>query len=407
MGYTSYGMGKEELPMPWKETCVMDLKMQLLADWLRGEHSISDLARGYGISRKTLYKWIKRYQEEGAAGLEERSRAPRHCPHAVPEEVAKWIVDAKLAHPGFGPKKVLDLLRRENPDLNLPADSTAGEVLKAAGLVRKRHHKRPYPADPQPFELGDRNNALWSIDYKGQYTTAGRGWCYPLTVTDNASRYLLGCQGVTATDYGQAKPAVEWVFHEYGLPEGILSDNGPPFASRSAGGLTRLSKWWIELGIRVHRTEPGTPTQNARHERMHGSLNRAIGHQLRGAGTLQQQIALEAFRNEFNQHRSHEALQRQTPASVYQPSYRPYSPVLRPVEYEEGQQVRSVRHNGEIKFRGRVIYISQLLARHRVGLRMVAHDRMEVRYSFHLLGYINLETMRLEPASAWHTGEEV
>ena len=265
--------------MPWKETCVMDLKMQFVADWLRGEHGVSDLARGYGISRKTAYKWIERYREEGAVGLQERSRAPRHCPHAVAEDVAEQIVAIKKRHPSFGPKKVLDLLRRLQPATTWPADSTAGEILKAAGLVKKRRYRRPYPADPQPFELGDRNNALWSVDYKGQYPTASGHWCYPLTVTDNASRYVLGCHGVSAANYAQAQPMMEWTFHEYGLPEGILSDNGSPFASRSAGGLTRLSKWWVELGIRVHRTRPGTPTQNARHERMHGSLNRAVGEQ--------------------------------------------------------------------------------------------------------------------------------
>lgn len=393
--------------MPWKETCAMDLKMQFIADWLRGEHNVSDLSRGYGISRKTAYKWIRRYQSEGAAGLQERSRAPLHCTHAVPEDIADQIVATKKLHLSFGPKKVMDRLREEQPEIVWPADSTAGEVLKAAGLVKKRRYRRPYPADPQPFELGNSNNDLWSVDYKGQYRTAGGGWCYPLTLTDNASRYLLGCHGVNATDYAQAKAVFEWVFREYGLPEGILSDNGSPFASRAAGGLTRLSKWWVDLGVRVHRTKPGTPTQNARHERMHGSLNRAIGGRMQGAGFLQQQSTLQAFRDEFNEQRSHEALGRKTPASVYQPSRRDYSPVLRPIEYELDQKVRSVRHNGEIKCQGHLIYLSELLARHRVGLREVENDRLEVRYSFHLLGHINLKTARLEPAYRWHAGEEL
>lgn len=393
--------------MPWQETCVMDLKVKLIADWLRDEYSVSELARGYNLSRKTVYKWIRRYQEQGSAGLEERSRAPHNCPHAVSEEIAERILATKRAHPSFGPKKVVDLLRVEQPGVNWPADSTAGEILKAAGLVRKRRYRRPYPADPQPFELGDRPNALWSIDYKGQYPTADGSWCYPLTLTDNASRYLLGCHAVSATSYALARPALEWAFHEYGMPEGILSDNGSPFASRGAGGLTRLSKWWVELGVRVHRTRPGTPTQNARHERMHGSLNRAIGGDLRGADTRKQQAALQAFRREFNEQRSHEALNRQTPTSVYRPSQRSYSPVLRPIEYAADQQVRSVRQNGEIKCRGHLIYLSELLAQHRVGLREVEGDRLEVRYSFHLLGYINLRTSRLEPACHWHAGGEV
>ena len=393
--------------MPWNETCVMDLKVQLIADWLRGEHGVSALALGYGVSRKTVYKWIRRYQEAGVEGLAERSRAPHSRPHAVTEEVAERIIAVKHEHPAFGPKKIIDLLRSEQPDVDWPADSTTGEILRRAGLVRKRRLKRPYPADPQPFELGDCNNALWSVDYKGQYPTANGHWCYPLTVTDNASRYVLGCHGVRATDYAQAQPLFELIFREYGLPEGILSDNGSPFASRSAGGLTRLSKWWVELGIRVHRTKPGTPTQNARHERMHGSLNRAIGEQMRGASFLQQQRFLTAFCHEFNTQRSHEALARQTPASVYQPSRRQYSPVPGPIAYDTDQQVRHVRHNGEIKWQGNLIYISELLARHRVGLQEVEGDRVEVRYSHHLLGHINLATARLEPACHWHAGGEV
>lgn len=391
--------------MPWKETCVMDLKVQLINDWLLNRANVSSLAISYGVSRKTVYKWIQRYQEHGVEGLNDRSRAPHHCSHAVEEEIADRIIETKRKHLSFGPKKVMDLLRRDHPQVRWPADSTAGDILKAAGLVKKRRRKQSYPADPQPFELGDINNALWSVDYKGQYPSADGRWCYPLTLTDNASRYVLGCQGVKATDYGQAVPVFEWVFHEYGLPEGILSDNGSPFASRSAGGLTRLSKWWVELGIRVHRTKPGTPTQNARHERMHGSLNRAIGERMRGASFMRQQTALTAFCDEFNEQRSHEALGRQTPASLYQPSHRAYSPILRPVEYDMEQQVRSVRHNGEIKWRGDLIYISELLARHRVGLKEVADERVEVRYSFHLLGHINLKTARLEPAYHWHAGE--
>lgn len=393
--------------MPWKETCVMDLKMQLITDWLRGENSISELSLGYQVSRKTVYKWIRRYQEEGAAGLEERSRAPISCPHAVPDEIAERIVAVKRAHPSFGPKKVVDRLRAQQPAVRWPAYSTAGEVLKAVGLVKKRRYKQPFPADPQPFELGDCPNALWSVDYKGQYPTRGGGSCYPLTLTDNATRYLLGSHGVSATDYAQARSVFEWAFREYGLPEGILSDNGSPFASRGAGGLTRLSKWWVDLGVRVHRTRPATPTQNARHERMHGSLNRAIGDSMRGARFSQQQATLQAFRYEFNEQRSHESLDRRTPGSVYQPSPRRYSPVLRPIDYDQDQQVRSVRHNGEIRWKGHLIYLSELLSQHRVGLREVSNDRMEVSYSFHLLGYINLRTARLEPAYHWHAGRKV
>lgn len=388
--------------MPWKETCVMDLKVELMGDWLQGGYTITELSRGYGVSRKTVYKWITRYKAEGAVGLLDRSRAPRHCPHAISQAMADRIIKAKNRHPSFGPKKVMDRLREDEPDVDWPADSTAGEVLKRAGLVKKRRYKQPYPADPQPFDLGDSNNALWSADYKGQYRSSTRRWCYPLTITDNASRFLVSCHGVDATDYMQAQPVFERAFLEYGLPEAILTDNGPPFASRAAGGLTRLSLWWIRQGICVHRIQPGKPTQNARHERMHGTLNRAIGHRMRGAGVIRQQEMLTAFREEYNELRSHESLNRRTPASCYTRSPRRYSPVLRPVCYDDDQRVRMVRHNGEIKFEGRLFYISELLAKQPIGLRQIDEQLYEVRFSFHLLGHLNMANHRLEKATQWH-----
>lgn len=388
--------------MPWKEICVMDLKVQLISDWLHGRYSVTELARAYQISRKTVYKWIGRYQEEGAAGLMERSRAPAHCPHALDETLAEQIVAMKRRHPSFGPKKVMDRLREEQPEIAWPADSTAGELLKRQGLVKPRRYKPAFPADPQPFALGDQPNALWSVDYKGQYPSSSSDWCFPLTIIDTASRYLIGCQGVSGTDFAQAQAVFTLAFQEYGLPEAILSDNGPPFASCSAGGLTRLSLWWIRLGIQVHRTEPGKPTQNARHERMHHSLNYAIGDQMKGASMLMQQQFLTAFRYEYNTQRSHESLERCTPASLYTPSPRPYTPCLQPLEYDEDQLVRSVRHNGEIKFKGGLVYISELLAKHPVGLRQIDEQYYEVRFSFHLLGYLNTVTQQLEKPKLWH-----
>lgn len=388
--------------MPWTETCVMDLKIQLVSDWLTGGYRVSDLARGYGVSRKTVHKWIGRYRDEGAPGLMARSRAPHHRPHAIIDAMADRIIQTKRAHLSFGPRKVMDLLRREHPDVDWPADSTAGELLKRAGLVKKRRAKRRYAADPQPFHLGQANNALWSADYKGQYPSATHRWCYPLTISDNASRYLIGCHGVSATDHAQARPAFEWAFHEYGLPDALLSDNGPPFASAAAGGLTRLSMWWVQLGIRVHRIQPGKPTQNARHERMHGTLNRAIGRQMRRAGEQAQHTALAEFRHEYNQLRSHESLQRRTPASVYTASNRRYCPVLRPPDYGPDQTVRRVRHNGEIRFQGQLVYLGALLAKQPVALRQINEDRFEVRFGSHLLGYLNSATKRLEHATVWH-----
>lgn len=393
--------------MPWKETCVMDLKVQMVADCLKNEYTTADVARSYGVTRKTVYKWLARYENEGVAGLNDRSHAPRRCPHAMDDTVAEQIIAAKRAHPSFGPKKVMDWLRAQNPDHAWPADSTAGELLKRVGLVKKRRYKRPYPADPQPFDLGHSPNALWSTDYKGQYPSSrANQWCYPLTISDNASRYLISSQGVCNTRCVQAQPVFECAFREYGLPEGMLSDNGPPFASRAAGGLTRLSLWWVRQGIEVHRTKPGTPTQNARHERMHGTLNRAIGPQMRGISMVCQQALLNRFRQEYNNERSHESLDRQTPASSYTASPRPYTEVLQPIHYQNDQQVRSVRHNGVIKFKGQLIYVAELLAKLPVGLREVDNDRFEIRICEHLLGYLDLQQGCLEKATQWHLPDE-
>lgn len=393
--------------MPWNETCVMDMKVQMIAECLKGEHTVTDVARAYGITRKTVYKWLARYEEEGATGLENRSHAPRHCPHAMDDAMAERIIAVKRAHPSFGPKKVMDRLRNQHPDGPWPADSTAGELLKRVGLVKKRRYKRPYPADPQPFELGHTVNALWSVDYKGQYPTSRPDqWCYPLTMTDNASRYLISCQGVCNTRHDQARPIFEWAFREYGLPEGILSDNGPPFASKTAGGLTRLSLWWVRQGIKVHRTKPGTPTQNARHERMHGTLNRAIGAPMRGASPVHQQALLNDFRHEYNNQRSHESLARQTPDSHFVASTRPYSGCLPPIHYHDDQQVRSVRHNGEIKFKRHMVYVAELLAKLPIGLREVDNDRFEIRICEHLLGHLDVREGCLEKATQWHLPDE-
>jgi len=384
----------------------MDLRMQLITDIVRDGYGPTDAARAYGVSRKTVYKWLKRYQEEGPAGLVDRSHAPSHCPHAISDAVAECIIATKQAHPSFGPKKVMDLLRRQHPGQSWPADSTAGELLKRVGLVKKRRYRQTYPADPQPFELGDTANALWSVDYKGQYASATSGqWCYPLTITDNASRYLIRNHGVSSTSYAQARPVFELAFQEFGLPEAILSDNGSPFASKTAGGLSRLSLWWVRLGIRVHRIKPGQPTQNARHERMHASMNRAIGAQIRKASWSRQQMLLTEFRNEYNHQRSHESLDRQTPASRYVASTRPYSSLLPPIGYGDDQVVRSVRHNGEIKFKGRTFYLAELLAQLPVGIREVDNDRFEVHICQHLLGYIDLSKKGLQRVNQWHVFE--
>ncbi len=374
--------------MPWKETCAMDQKVRLVADWLSNECSITELSLMYNVSRKTVYKWTSRYVLEGPTGLEERSRSPESHPNATAPGMVKRVVAAKLCHQKWGPKKVVAWLREQHPGERWPAASTAGEILRRQDLVRPRRRKRRTPPYTEPFKEWGKPNQVWSADFKGQYKTKDGRLCYPLTVTDNCSRYLLECRGLSRPTFEETQPWFEWVFREYGLPEAIRTDNGAPFASVGLGGLSRLSIWLIKLGVRPERIEPGHPEQNGRHERMHRSLKESTAQPPRDNLEMQQR-AFNEFVHEYNFERPHEALGQRTPSSVYRASARPFPFRLPRVEYDDGVDVRQVRHNGEIKWRGRFIYVSQALAGEPVALQQKEERLWEVRFSFHPLGVLD------------------
>jgi len=374
--------------MPWTETSAMDERVRFIADWLTGRYSKCSLCEAYGISRPTGDKWINRYQQSGAAGLQEQSRAPHRHSNAVPAGLAEQIVQAKLAHQDWGPKKVMDWLRREQPGVPWPVDSTAGEILQRAGLVRPRKRRRRVPGSA-PLSHATACNRVWSADFKGDFRLGNGRRCYPLTVSDNCSRYLLACRGLSRPSYAGVQPWFEWVFRAYGLPAAIRTDNGTPFASLALGGLSRLSAWWVRLGIVPERIAPGKPSQNGRHERMHRSLKAGTLQPMPAANLPAQQRRFNRFVQEYNEARSHEALRRQTPASCYQPSGRCYPVRPEPVTYATDQVVRRVRSNGEIKWRGALLYVTEVLAGETVGLRETADGLWEVRYSFHPLGWLD------------------
>ena len=386
--------------MPWKETCVMDQRIQFIADWLSGNYSKRALCDAYGISRPTGDKWIYRYQQEGAEGLQERSRFPHHHPNQTPVYLAQQIVEMKLAHQSWGPKKVMDRLRALQPTNTWPADSTAGEILKRAGLVKPRQHRRRIAPNSEPFGQCTESNHTWSADFKGDFLLGNSRRCYPLTISDNFSRYLFECRGLYRPGYKAVRPWFEWVFREYGLPDAIRTDNGAPFASMALGGLSQLSKWWIQLGIRPERIQPGKPAQNGRHERMHRTL-KAAAQPIQATLSAQQRL-FDRFIEEYNWERSHESLERKTPGSVYRSSLRVYPDKIPAVEYDSTTLVRQVRHNGEIKWRGNFIYISEVLAKEPLALQQVDNDNWEVRYHFHLLGILNEQTKRVIPAKGWY-----
>jgi len=391
--------------MPWKETDIVKLRKQFIEEYLGKNYSdFAYLCGHYGISRPTGYKWVDRFMEGGTNNLVDRSRAPKTIRNKTPDDICQLIIEKKLAHKYWGPKKVLDNLRKHDSSLALPADSTAGEILKRAGLVKKRKKRWCVPANEQAFDEIRKNNQVWGVDYKGQFKLGNGKLCYPLTITDSHSRYLLRCQALSGTCHDDAKSWMEQTFREYGLPDAIRSDNGTPFASIAAGGISRLSMWWIQLDIRPERIKPGNPQQNGRHERMHKTLKEETTKPSAYNKTSQQK-QFDDFLHEYNHERSHEALDRKCPDEVYQPSTRSYPEKIRPISYDEGLQVRTVKRGGEIKWRNKHIYISQVLSREPISLEEIDNDVWEIRYGFYKLGIIRGKDMKLERATQWHKKE--
>jgi len=388
--------------MPWKELNIVILRKQFIQEYLDQVYpSFSYLCTSYGISAKTGYKWLNRFLSGGFNNLEDKSRAPHTVPHRTPDEICDLIIKTKLAHINWGPKKVLDNIKKHHPTLILPADSTAGEILKREGLVKKRKKRHHVSADEQAFGDCLKSNEVWGVDYKGQFKLGNGKWCYPLTMSDIHSRYLLECQSLESTVCIDAKDSMEHTFREYGLPDKIRSDNGSPFSSIAFGGISKLSKWWIQLGIRPQRIKPGHPQQNGRHERMHKTLKQETTKPPAYNERLQQE-KFNHFKTEYNHERSHEALQRRCPDDVYEPSEISYPEKLPEIVYDEGCETRKVKRGGEIKWRGHHIYISQVLSHDRISLKEIDNDLWEICYGFYKLGELDARRVQLKRATQWH-----
>ncbi len=388
--------------MPWKELNIVILRRQFIQEYLDQVYpSFSYLCTSYGISAKTGYKWLNRFLSGGFNNLEDKSRAPHTVPHRTPDEICDLIIKTKLAHINWGPKKVLDNIKKHHPTLILPADSTAGEILKREGLVKKRKKRYHVSADEQAFDDCLKSNEVWGVDYKGQFKLGNGKWCYPLTMSDIHSRYLLECQSLESTVCIDAKDSMEHTFREYGLPDKIRSDNGSPFSSIAFGGISKLSKWWIQLGIRPQRIKPGHPQQNGRHERMHKTLKQETTKPPAYNERLQQE-KFNHFKTEYNHERSHEALQRRCPDDVYEPSKISYPEKLPEIVYDEGCETRKVKRGGEIKWRGHHIYISQVLSHDRISLKEIDNDLWEICYGFYKLGELDARRVQLKRATQWH-----
>jgi transposase InsO family protein len=369
------------------ETCAVDERMRFVIAAEKHEEPFAAICRRFGVSRRVGYKWLGRYQEAGVEGLLDRSRAPVHHSHMIAEEISERCLAVRRAHPTWGPVKVRAWLERRAPATEWPAASTIGALFDREGLTVRRKLRRRSPPSSAPFAECTAANDVWCIDFKGWFLTGDGNHCEPLTLTDAHSRYLLRCQAMERTDTAHVWPVLEAAFREFGLPHRLRSDNGPPFASRGAGGLSQLSVKVIKAGVLPERIAPGKPQQNGRHERMHLTLLQDTAKP--PAGSLREQLErLRVFQNIYNEDRPHEALGNDTPAEHYVLSPRRFDGILREPGYGPDQVVRRVRQNGEIKWNGNTIYISEALVGEPVGLTENA-DACTVSYGPIVLGTIS------------------
>jgi transposase InsO family protein len=393
-------MANRRLVMPWKDARVEDERLRFVAEWLNEGWYFNELCEAYGVSRNNGYKWIKRYKQGGLEALQDRSRAPMSHPNQTAPAIAKKLIAARKRHPFWGPRKLLAVLRKEEPNLEWPAVSTAGDILKRSGLVEPRRRRRPTASPPSTaLSSACEPNDVWAVDFKGWFRTGDGRRVDPLTITDLYSRYLLACRRVKQPDTQFTRQVFEAVFREVGLPLKIRSDNGVPFASVGLGGLTELSVWWIKLGIELEHIEPGRPDQNGCHERMHRTMKRETAMPPCANGSAQQR-RFNRFRASFNNERPHEALNDTPPAQWYRVSQREYPRRLKEIEYPTDFEVRRVRSNGEIKWNGTFKYVSQTLIGEPVGLEQISDDHWKMWFGSVALGILDSRTLKILAFSA-------
>ena len=384
--------------MPWKECHVMDERLRFVARLLEGE-KMAPLCAEFGISRKTGYKIFDRYKDNGVTAFTDRSRRPYRQANRLPAPIEATIVRLKREYPGWGAPKIREKLRQRVTGVTgvqLPAISTVHAVLDRYHLVKRRRRRRGDAPAATVLTRPTDPNALWCADYKGEFMLGNRRYCYPLTITDFASRYLLTCEALSTTQERFAFTVFDRAFKEFGLPQAIRTDNGVPFAGPTA--LYRLSKlavWWLRLGIRIERIAPGHPQQNGRHERMHRTL-KAEATKPAAPNVLQQQARFDIFVARYNHDRPHQALGMKVPAALYTRSARVYRG-LEDLSYPFADATFTVTHCGRICFHGRKINLSHVFAGQNVGVTQVGERIWLVTFMQYDLGYFDDEVGRLEP----------
>lgn len=383
--------------MGWRETGIMDERLRFVVACLEDEETMISLCERFGVSRKTGYKWLGRYRRLGPEGLVDLPRAPLEHGRATPAEIVDRIVAQKQARPLWGPKKVVAWLARQDPTIRWPAVSTAGEILKRHGLVgRRRARWRAAGNGPWPEPRGP--NAVWTCDHKGWFRTRDGQRCEPLTVMDATSRYMLALEACGSTGEDEAWPVFKRLFADYGLPDRVRSDNGPPFAAVGVTGLTPLSLRFVKLGIGLERIDPGKPQQNGQHERFHLTMLPLA--KAPAADRAAQAEAFEAFRRDYNEERPHEALDMETPAEHYRSSTRRMPAEPPEPDYPPEAAVRRVRHNGAIKWQGNEIYVSATLAGEQVAIEETETGEWAMRLYAHRLGFVDQKHAKLVRRSA-------
>ena len=380
----------------------MDTRVQFVGDFQRGDWSMTELCERYGISRPTGYKWVARHTR--GESLADQSRRPLRSPQTTPADIVRALLEFRARHPLWGAGKLVDRLAQRAPDRAWPAASTAHEILRRHGCIRARRRRRPASgSSPRPL-AADVPNRVWTIDFKGEFRTLDGAWCYPLTVMDACSRYLLTCSALAQPRTAPTRRVLERVFRTYGLPSRIRSDNGSPFAySQALGRVSDLMVWWVHLGIVPDRIQPGCPSQNGRHERMHKTLKRHTA--LPPAATRgAQQARFTAFRVEYNEERPHDALAKLTPAMVYVPSEREMPARLPALEYPAHLERRRVSSSGCVRWKGVDVFVTRVLDGEDIGFEEIGDDLWAVYFGPIRLATFDGTIQRVRASGHDHTG---
>lgn len=389
--------------MPWQELSPMDLRMRFVTEWQSGCWTMTELCTDYQISRKTGYKWIARYETSGPRGLHDQSRRPHHSPLATAPELADVLIALRTRHPRWGAKKLLAVAARRDHQAAWPSRSTVCDLLKARGLVSPRRRRDRHAHVASPLAPITRINEAWTTDFKGEFLTGDGVYCYPLTLRDGFSRFVLRCDALAGHTYEATRQRFERAFAEYGLPDRMRSDNGGPFASTGLARLSRLSVWWMRLGIVPERIALGHPEQNGSHEQFHAVL-KAETARPPAANARAQQRRFDRFCLEYNHERPHEALADDVPANRYQPSARRLPRRLPPLEYPGHLEIRRVSTMGQISWRNAPVFLSEALAGQEVGFEEVDDGLWTIRFASVVLGRFDERHRRIHPIAAISAG---